>query len=104
MSWFAIKQISTGLFIPQFPKNSSKGGTWLEPTADRPPRLFRRQQDAKVALANWLRGHLRVIDNSFNFDPCEGTPDPEWKWEPVSERKAEDMAIIEIEITERLCA
>lgn len=104
MSWFAIKQKSTGLFIPQFGKNQSKGGTWLEPTDKAPPRLFRRKQDAKVALDNWLRGKLTVIGNSFNFDPCEGTPDPTWKWQAVPERKAEDMTIVEVQIEERLVA
>lgn len=109
MSWFAIKQKSSGFFIPQFPKNTSKGGTWLEPTDKKPPRLFRRKQDAKAALDHWLKGrlaHYRRMPAGPDFID-EGDYDEEYI--PQAHRRAEDMVIVEVTIVEvtieeRLCA
>jgi hypothetical protein len=97
VSWFAIKQISTGLFIPQFPKNTSKGGTHLEPTDKAPPRLFRTKQHAKYALDHWLKGKLH---SQFSWDGEHSN----LKREPIASRKAEDMAIVEVVLYERLCS
>jgi len=104
MSWFAIKQISTGLFIPPFPKNQSKGGTWLEPTDKAPPRLFRRRQDAKIALEHWLRGTLTRTYRGPTPPDFVDEGDYDEYYEPVAGRSADDMAIVEVYIAERLCA
>lgn len=96
MNWYAIKQVSTGFFLPQFGKNQSRGGTWLEPTDKAPPRLFKRKQDATAALNHWLKGKLTRSYRS----PCgpdwvdEGDYDDEYQ--PVPERKVEDMTVVEI--------
>jgi hypothetical protein len=104
VTWFAIKQKSTGLFIPQFPKNTSKGGTWLEPTDKSPPRLFRRKQDAKIALDHWLKGTITRLYRGPTPPDFIDEGDYDDYYEPVPSRKAEDMVIVEVEISERLCS
>jgi hypothetical protein len=89
---FAIRQISTGWFMPTFPKNTSKGSTWLEPKADCIPRLFRRKQDAVCVLDHWLKGQLTVVRDFFD----EAVED--WKYKPVPSRSADDMEIVEVTI------
>jgi hypothetical protein len=104
MSWFAIKQKSTGFFIPQFGKNQSKGGTWLEPTDKQPPRLFRRRQDAKSALDHWLKGRLRRVYHVPEGPNFIDEGDYSDEYIPQAHRFPEDMAIVEVTIGERLCS
>ena len=54
MIYYAIRQMSTGYFMPQSKRR--KGFTWDEPVKDCVPRLFKRVCDAKRALNCWLDG------------------------------------------------
>lgn len=92
---FAIRQKSTGFFMPQFGKNQSKGGTWLEPAANCVPRLFRRRQDAKGALGHWLKGRL---ERKFSFHPETLYEDLSLEYRKVEERNPDDMEIVEVEV------
>lgn len=63
----------------------------------RPPRLFSRPQDARVALGHWLDGkksHVHYQDMNGNYD---------WRDEcqKVPGRKACDMEIVRVEIKEK---
>lgn len=89
---FVIKQKSTGFYMPIFPGRA--GGTYEEPTDRRPPRLFRRRQDAKSALSWWLEGKVRAsYDFEGNFDGWNDV-------RKVPHRKAEDMEIVEVRLVE----
>ncbi len=52
---FAIKQRSTGFYLPTA-QSGQKGGTWAEPTEGAPPKLFKRAHHAHGFLTVWLRG------------------------------------------------
>lgn len=55
MTFFAIQQISTGLFLPAGGKGL-RGHTAQRPTADRPPRLFMKEHVARRAMDAWCCG------------------------------------------------
>jgi hypothetical protein len=62
MSLYAIKQLSTGYYLPQ-PRNSrgtilAKGYTHVEPSPTEPPRLFNRYSSAQSSLNYWLKGKM----------------------------------------------
>lgn len=95
MRLWAIKQKSTGFFLPVFPKNRSKGSTHLEPTKGCIPRLFSREQDAKVALDWWLAGKVTAhYDYEGEFSDID--------IKHVPGRKHKDMMVVPMEVTESI--
>lgn len=92
--YYAILHKPSGKFIQAFGKNQSKGGTHLEP-GDGCPRLFANRVAAGNALKWWLKGKtIRTFGGGyFEDDDVEN-----WHLEPVPERKAEDMAIVEVRL------
>lgn len=92
---YAVRQKSTGLFIPILERGRRRGGSWLEPTADRPPRIFPSKLSATSFLGNWLRG---IFKN--NYYQTEEGPEPYLSVEKQEHRKKEDMEIVEFELIE----
>lgn len=90
---FAIRQKSTGYWMPNYPGRA--GGTWMEPKAAAIPRLFHRKQDAQNALDWWLRGEARWEKTSSGPDFDEG-------WDLMSHkvpgRSADDMEIVAVHV------
>jgi hypothetical protein len=92
-TFFAIKRLSDGKFMPA---GRERGFTFDEPS-DGPPRLFRRERDAKMALDHWLRGELSVVPFYDEQADYEGVNKVIVR---KPERKAEDMAVVEMRLTE----
>lgn len=87
---FAIRQKSTGYWLPPFAKK--RGHTHAEVYVGAVPRLFRRRQDAATALRWWLEGaHTQVVD--FEYGDCD------LKVLPRPERKADDMEVVSVQLT-----
>lgn len=84
--FFAIWRKSDRAFMPMF--SGKAGGTHVEPSTTKPPRLFTRHQDAKSALDWWLDG--KVTGRYCGFDgECS-----DLITEKVPSRKAEDFDIV----------
>ncbi len=97
-SFYAIRQISTGWFLPAQFKTAShrklgrKAFTWSEPQADCVPRLFAKKQYATQALNWWLEGQ-------FSYRTTGGVHEPPDTWlanikQPY--RRKDDMEIVEV--------
>lgn len=65
MTYYAIRQMSTGYFMPQSKRR--KGFTWDEPVKDCIPRLFKRACDARNALNHWLDGKSELTYTVSNW-------------------------------------
>ncbi len=99
MILFAIKQKSTGLYIPGIEKGKRCGGSYQEPTAERLPRLFEHKKNAANFLAQWLLGHHKKT-----MEQCgEFGEDVRESIEIVHQphRKKEDMEIVVFELMEK---
>ena len=90
---YAVRQKSTGLFIPRLKTGRRRGGSHLEPTDKREPRIFHNKQAAKAFLGNWLRGV--AITRTSDYD---GDVFTEVLRRP--HRKREDMEIVRLECRE----
>jgi hypothetical protein len=88
---FAIRQRSSGLFIPRLPKGHNRGGSYLEPSNEREPRIFHNRNSARAFLTNWLKGKYvrRVDDIGEDFV----------KIEPQNHRNKDDMEIVRYQLT-----
>jgi len=53
---WAIRQQSTGYYMPSAKGRHGTGGTELEPGPTKTPRLFDTERAAKIALNYWLQG------------------------------------------------
>jgi hypothetical protein len=97
IAW-AIRQKSTGLFMPSARSNGKRRGfTHDEPTGG-PPRLFKLERYAKSALKAWLSGEMV---ESGGYDSWTGEYDIDVKVKPRPERKAEDMEVVKVSIQVR---
>lgn len=92
MKLWAIRHKPTGGFMPTF--SGRAGGTHVEPTSTKPPRLFGRHQDAKAALDWWLEGKVTA---RYSFD---GEFDGDLSFKKQKHRTAEDMEIIEVTVSQ----
>ena len=96
MKAFAVRQKSTGHFIPILKRGYKRGGSHSEPTPDQPPRIFPSRLSAKSFLGNWLRG---IHENYFRIDH-NGEEDCGVSVKPQPHRKKEDMEIVEFDLVE----
>lgn len=93
MILYAIKHLPSGGYLPGYGSRRGRGGfTHDEPKVGLPPRLFGRKQDAKVALGHWLKGATSC------YTSWDG--DEDWSTHPKPHRKAEEMAVVEVRLTE----
>lgn len=84
---YLIRQKSSGLFLPEI---AGRGYTFSEPSNHRLPRLFRREQDAKIALTYWLTGKwYKAYREEHGIE-----------YQEVPERKREDMEICAFQLVE----
>lgn len=92
MKLYAIRQKSTGFYLPHSP--SHRGNTWTEPEADVVPRLYIRMATAKRVLSWWLRGSYATKIDPQSWSGCgvEHFPQPH--------RSAADMEIVQLELQE----
>lgn len=102
ITYWAIKRKTDGFYLPQPIGRNGRGGSYMEPTDPKEPkmkiRFFHSQIGAKNALTAWLKGeHLRSWGpsslESF-FDDGEELIDVK----PRPDRKREDMEIVELKI------
>ena len=85
MLFYAIKQTSTGYYMPY--RKYSKGFTADEPKKDCIPRLFSRRRDAIAALKCWLQGKWEM---KYYYGPDDWGLDI--KKQP--NRNVEDMEVV----------
>ena len=88
---FLIHHKPTGGWLPVLKPHHRAGATQLEPTKDRPPRLFMKERHAKTALTLYLRGklaYIRKVGLDEDHYELECTPDPS--------RRREDFEVREI--------
>jgi len=99
MIYFAIRQISTGYFMPNYGSRKGRGG-WTndEPQPlDIPPRLFLKRHTAQAALREWLKGvTYRVFTRSGSW---EGDDDEKLISKPRASRVAGDMEIVAVKLS-----
>lgn len=69
--FYAIREKTTGYFLPQSNRTTSKGFTNSEPcdTSELPPRLFTKEAAAKCALTWWLRGVFKQAKGAEYDEP-----------------------------------
>ena len=94
MICYAIRQISTGYYLPLCNLGSVRGGTHVSPSSTMPPRLFKRPGDAKQCLGWWLKGKFSV---GYATD-THGEDYETSKTTPVPGRDVNDFKVIEIPI------
>lgn len=87
--FFAIRHKPSGGFLPQM---TSYGFTRCTPTLTEPPRLFSKHGPARQALDRWLQGEWTEV--GFSEDD-----EVKLKVVPKSDRRSEDLEIVEVEIT-----
>jgi hypothetical protein len=68
MKVFAVRQKSTGLFIPRLETGKRRGGSHLEPSNVREPRIFHNRQAARAFLSNWLQGIFKNEGGYFEME------------------------------------
>jgi hypothetical protein len=93
MIGWAIQHVPSGGFLPQPRGRGGRGGTHVEPTQIEFPRIFTTQGAAKCALTNWLAGKVTV--SVYEYD---GEYDENWHYEPVADRRAEDMRVVALKV------
>lgn len=99
--YFAIRQTSTGFFLPGYgSRNGRRGYTHDEPvsTDTAPPRLFMKKHLAESALKWWLDGRWRE-DVTTSGAPWDQEPDVEMAVTKVPTRSADDMEIVAMTFT-----
>ena len=97
-TWYAIQDKFTGMCLPEMGSRKGKGGYTNDmPDDSYPPRLFRHSKHAFDALRWWLAG---VARENWSQSQSDGA----WQndgivSEPRTDRKAEDMRVIQVRIT-----
>ena len=97
MKAYAVRHKPSGLFIPRLEIGNLKGGSRLEPSNDREPRLFFNKQSARCFLSTWLRGIFKLYDS---VDWETGQSESRITIVPQLHRKKEDMEIVEFNLVE----
>lgn len=104
MEFWIIKHVPTGGYLPAGQGRNGRGFTHQEvvpPLGPWAPRLFDSQASAKTALTWWLRGITTVTytqHGSSLWDDID--PSEDWHTEPQAHRRAEEMAIVRVRLTE----
>lgn len=96
MNFWIIMDKDEGSWLPQHVK--SGGMTWSEPAKNTvPPRLFRRERDAKSALTWWLKGTTHCAVNSP--EGLWGEASEVWTTRDIPQRRNRNMVVTQIKIT-----
>lgn len=101
---WAIRQKSTGFFLPVAKGKGGNGGSYVEPVDPdkEPPRLFMSKKAAHCALVQWLKGHHKAkwaYDDGDDIYSSGGSMYVEdIKIIPQPNRNPADMEVVEIEL------
>lgn len=94
MIYYAIRQKSTGHYMPNYGSRKGRGG-WTndepQPLTQVSPRLFTKKHVATAALREWLKGRTYVVHRGFSEDA-----DEDWRTKPVAGRTADDMEVVPV--------
>lgn len=88
--YWVIREIATGKL---FPASRSRDNTsYHEFTDERPPRLFRRRQDALLVARHWVRGHTfqTYAQRMDEYDSFQMTT------KPVDGRSLDKLELVEV--------
>lgn len=96
MKAYAVRHKPSGMFIPRLETGKRRGGSYLEPTNDREPRLFFNRLSARAFLSNWLQGIMK----SKEYQDMSGDWDVVTEVIPQPHRHKEDMEIVEFNLVE----
>lgn len=95
--YYAIRQKSTGSFMPEYGSRKSRGGYTRDephPISEFPPRLFKTRRSANIALSWWLKGELKY---RITYDSLYGES-VDLVVEKRSHRVPRDMHVVPITI------
>lgn len=87
---YAIRKKGTNEFLPGY--TGRTGGTYVEPSATEPPRLFKTLNAAKQALNWWAKGKV-VLHYDYNGELVD------MKSVPVRGRQINDFEIVAVAMT-----
>lgn len=96
MNCYAVRQKSTGLFIPRLKVGRRRGGSHLEPSNEREPRLFHNKISARAFLSNWFQGTFE----NYDYQNSYGEYEQDVKITKQPHRIKEDMEIVEFLLVE----
>src|SRR5882672_9055745 len=96
MKVYCVRQKSTGLFIPRLETGKRRGGSHLEPSNEREPRIFHSVHAARSFLGCWFQG----IFKNDTFMTTDGEENNGLTVVPQPHRKKDDMEIVEFECIE----
>lgn len=96
MKAYAVRHKPSGLFIPRLETGKRRGGSYLEPSDEREPRLFFNKLSARAFLSNWLQG----IFKSSYYTNYDGESEPTLDLIKQPHRKKEEMEIVEFDLIE----
>lgn len=93
MKVYCVRQKSTGLFIPRLETGKRRGGSHLEPSNEREPRIFHNKAAASAFISTWVKGIYKPED--FYLDTQGNEVGGGLEIEPQPHRKKDDMEIVE---------
>lgn len=96
MKYFAIKNTRTGEYLSAPRGRDGRGSTHVNFGDKGKPRLFDTHGAAKATLKWWLNGEVFV---TYSCDPW-GEVDEDWRVKPRPERRAEEVAVVEVMLLE----
>lgn len=96
MRVYCIRHIPSGMFIPRLETGKTRGGSHLEPSNDREPRIFHNKRAAMAFLGSWLQGIFVNERHQYGLDDWDVYATP--RKQP--HRIKENMEIVEFELHE----
>lgn len=96
MKAYAVRHKPSGTYIPRLETGKQRGGSYLEPSNIREPRLFFNVISARAFLSNWIMG----IHERNNYQDMTGEYIYGIKIVRQLHRKKEDMEIVEFNLVE----
>lgn len=99
MDAWAIKHLPSGRYLPAPRGRGGRGGTHVEIDDPGMPRLFPSEASARAALRWWLGGTVHVGQHT-TFNGWVEDTDEDWTIKPTPHRKAEDMNVVRVRLTE----
>ena len=95
MVFYAIRQKSTGAFLP--PGGKGLGGhTAQDPSLNDPPRLFAKQTTAEAARRAYVQGRWKEsYSHSYDGEPDYSGPEPK----KGTARDGSDFEVVKVTLT-----
>jgi len=93
-TYFGIQHVPTGRLLPAPRGRGGRGGTHVEFEDDGIPRLFEKENSAKMALRWWLNGAVEV---GQSFDAF-GDVDEQWRTRACPHRKEEEVKVVPVHL------